>query len=124
MISQNSSLSAGTARSDRTRFLWFWNRGFIPYNGGREFRQSKHPDFALASCSERIGSGDASAGELQQIATFDAEKLRRLVGRDERLWRHGHLPRLSGSDNRCRSGESSGSISRFSPCGLVQRQTN
>jgi|SRR5204862_3367771 len=81
----------------------------------------KHPDFAFASCAEPIGSGDASARELQQIATFDAEKLSRLVGRDKRLRDHGHLPRHFGSDNRCRSGESFVTISSFSSCGRVQR---
>jgi len=74
----------------------FWNRSLIPYDGDGEFREPKDPDFAFASCAERIGSGNASARELKQIATFDAEKLRRLVGRDKRLEGQENLPRLFG----------------------------
>src|SRR5437016_6964557 len=60
----------------------------MPHDRGGELREPEHPDFAFASGAQRIGSGDASAGKLQQMAPLDAEKPRRLVCRDERLLRH------------------------------------
>src|SRR5438034_11730771 len=56
--------------------------------------------------------------------SFDAKKPRRLVGRDKRLRRQGRSPQLVGSDNRCRSRNSFGTISSLSSGTRFQRHSN